>query len=367
MSLATTPRDASAQTAPAGADAHVPWHWKQLLSIDTLPPWLVSLAVHMTAIILLAFASFQIQKLVPPQMEVQAGDAGGMGDYDLGTSDGGQNGDLNVPGDGKPLGGLEDQIAFHDSVQNSFAAPTLDPASLVGLALPSEEPNGKGGKGFAKGGSDGKSIGDGDGSKLGNGTTSLFGVGATGKKFVYVFDRSESMNYQYYTDEPANEFGNIPIRASKAELLASIYELNQKQQFFMIFYNHQPQLYNLYDSPGHPQFATKRNKEKLRESISELRGEGGTNHFNALMMALRLQGDVIYLMTDGEAKDDLLPGELDRIRELNNYRAKINVIQFAKEPRPMSTMVRLAQENGGKHVFIDVTKIGKLARKPGEF
>src|SRR4249919_443854 len=105
MSPATMPRDPSAQSAPSSADARVPWHWNRLLSIDTMPPWLVSLAVHMTAIILLALASFQIQKLVPPQLEVQT-DSGGMGDYDLGTSDGGQNGDLNVPADGKPLGGL---------------------------------------------------------------------------------------------------------------------------------------------------------------------------------------------------------------------------------------------------------------------
>jgi hypothetical protein len=249
-----------------------------------------------------------------------------------------------------------------DHARESFAAGPIAIGPLdLDVAKSRPATTDSGGKGIASG-SDGKSIGSGDGSKLGLGRTSLFGIGSEGKKFVYVFDRSDSMNYQYYTEEPPNEFGNIPVRAAKAELLASIYELNKKQQFFLIFYNQQPQLYSLYESPSRPMFATTEAKRLLREAISELRGEGGTNHLAALQMALRLRPDVIYLMTDGEPKDDLTPAEIEELTKTNRGRAVINVIQFAQVQRPSGTLQILAKENRGKHIFIDITKIGKLAR-----
>src|SRR5262249_40091045 len=75
----------------------------------------------------------------------------------------------------------------------------------------------------------------------------------------------------------------------------------------------QPQLYSLYESPSRPMFATTEAKRLLREAISELHGEGGTNHLAALQMALRLHPDVIYLMTDGEPNDDLTPAQLEEL------------------------------------------------------
>ena len=127
-------------------------------------------------------------------------------------------------------------------------------------------------------------------------------------------------------------------RAAKAELLSSIYELNQRQQFYLIFYNHQPQMYSVYDSPGRPMFATPEVKRLLREAISELVGAGGTNHLAALQMALCFHPDVLYLMTDGEAKDDPPMADIQELTKLNRGRTVINVIQFAQVKRPSSSL-----------------------------
>ena len=53
--------------------------------------------------------------------------------------------------------------------------------------------------------------------------TKLFGLEAQGAKFVYVFDRSGSMG----------ELGGKPLREAKKELLSSLNDLDQRQQFYI--------------------------------------------------------------------------------------------------------------------------------------
>ncbi len=74
----------------------------------------------------------------------------------------------------------------------------------------------------------------------------------------------------------------------------------------------------------------------------------------ALKIALRLQPDVIYLLTDGEEQDDPTPKDLAQIDRINGGGAQINVIQFAGKPRPDSSLVTLAHQNRGKHVVVDL-------------
>ena len=61
-------------------------------------------------------------------------------------------------------------------------------------------------------------------------TAMVFGVSGSGSRFVYVFDRSDSMN----------GFGGKPLRAAKRELVRSIQSLTEKQRFQVIFYNDKP-------------------------------------------------------------------------------------------------------------------------------
>lgn len=58
-------------------------------------------------------------------------------------------------------------------------------------------------------------------------TTEVFGVQGTGSVFVYVFDRSASME----------DLGGRPLRAAKRQLKQSLASLGENQQFQIIFYN----------------------------------------------------------------------------------------------------------------------------------
>jgi hypothetical protein len=176
----------------------------------------------------------------------------------------------------------------------------------------------------------------------------LFGIEAQGDKFVYVFDRSDSMG----------DAGGKPLREAKKQLIASLNDLDQRSQFYLIFYNDQPRLVDL-TSRGRLVFATESNKRQAEEFVSGIQASGGTDHMAALAAALRLQPDVIFLLTDGEEKDDPTPDDLKRIDRINGGGTQINVIQFADAPRPDSSLVKLAHQNRGKHVFVDIKHYGE--------
>jgi hypothetical protein len=178
--------------------------------------------------------------------------------------------------------------------------------------------------------------------------TKIFGVEAQGNKFVYVFDRSDSMGENH----------EARMKAAKEELLNSLHDLDQRQQFYIIFYNEEPRLFDPGVSKGRLVFATDDNKREAERFVASVHPDGGTNHMNALTAALRLRPDVIFLLTDGEAKDDLSAAQLKRIDAINGGSAIINVIQFAPEPRPGCTLVDLAHQNRGQQVFVDVSKLG---------
>jgi von Willebrand factor type A domain len=177
--------------------------------------------------------------------------------------------------------------------------------------------------------------------------TKVFGLEAQGTKFVYVFDRSGSMGEDH----------GKPLKAAKAELLASLADLDEHNQFYIIFYNQEPRLFDGGPAKGQLVFATPENKQAATDFVNSITADGNTNHTSALMAAICLRPDVIFLLTDGEEKDDLTAADLDRIDRLNGGGASINVIQFAPTPRPGSSLVELAKSNRGQNVFIDPAKL----------
>jgi von Willebrand factor type A domain len=183
---------------------------------------------------------------------------------------------------------------------------------------------------------------------LGSAQTEFFGLVAQGNKFVYVLDRSDSMGDNHETK----------MKAAKDELLKSLQGLDERQQFYIISYNETPRLFDPGISKGRLVFATDDNKRRAEQFVAGVHPDGGTNHMAALTAALRLRPDVIFLLTDGEAKDDLSADDLKRIDATNGGSAIINVIQFAPEPRPSSSLVELAHQNRGQQVFVDVNKLG---------
>ncbi len=185
--------------------------------------------------------------------------------------------------------------------------------------------------------------------KGGYARTGVFGVVGEGHKFVYVFDRSGSMDGH----------GGLPLQAAKAELISSLRNLDQVHQFQIIFYNEKPRIFNPSGSPGRLVFATEHNKNLGRQFVLSITAEGATQHEEALASALRMAPDVVFFLTDAD-EPRMSPQQLARLRRLNQI-STIHAIEFGYGPQSdtHNFLVRLAEENGGRHVYIDV---GQLRR-----
>ena len=175
---------------------------------------------------------------------------------------------------------------------------------------------------------------------------SLFGIEAEGYKFVYVFDRSGSM------DAP----GHHALPAVKAELIRSLQTLDSVHQFQIIFYNERPRLFSPTGQPGRLVFGTDQNKRLAENFINSVEADGGTDHEEALMLAIKARPDVIFLLTDGD-DPPLGKRELERIDRFGAG-IIINTIQFGAGPQADAEhfSVKLARQSGGKSAYVDIAK-----------
>jgi len=175
--------------------------------------------------------------------------------------------------------------------------------------------------------------------------TQVFGVRGKGSRFVYVFDRSSSME-------------GAPLAAAKRELIASLQSLQSVHQFQIIFYNQEPHV--MPDFRGRSAamvFADEPGKRLAASFIGSIFAHGATDHMQALRTALSMRPDVIFLLTDAN-EPQLRAGELIKIRQLNPG-TSINAIEFGIGPAAprYNFLQQLAAENGGQHVYVDVTRL----------
>ena len=180
----------------------------------------------------------------------------------------------------------------------------------------------------------------------GRARTSLFGVTGVGYKFVYVLDRSTSMGGS----------GDVALKAVKAELKRSLSRLDTVHQFQIIFYNEKPAVFNPSGVPGRLAFATRVNKDRAERFIESIAADGNTRHDDALKLAVKMRPDVIFFLTDGD-EPKLTRHDLDTIHRMANG-ITIHTIEFGPGPRPAerSILATLAEENGGKYVYVDLSK-----------
>lgn len=175
--------------------------------------------------------------------------------------------------------------------------------------------------------------------------TGIFGLEARGMRFVYVFDRSASMS------EPAGR----PLAVAKRELLRSIGELGDNQQFHIIFYNDRQTVFAPTANRGRPIFASPDNRRAAETFIESIQAEGGTRHYEAIVAATRLAPDAIFVLTDADAGDDLTAEELARLRRMLGG-ARCLVAQFGgEESRRSPRLAQLAADSGGDYRVVDET------------
>ncbi len=217
-------------------------------------------------------------------------------------------------------------------------------ASWCGLAAQAVEPeNGRSG---------GKTLLGSPGEKA---HVSLFGVKAEGSKFVYVLDRSGSTE------------GKL-LAAAKAEILASIENIDDVHQFQLVVYNERPKVFNPAGPNGHLAFGTDANRAEVKKFLGGIEADGGTDHMAALSLAIRMRPDVIFLLTDGD-KPLVTARELARIDRVGPG-IMIHTIQFGDGPPTVSTrcpggqgwMEKLAKQSGGEYRYVDTTKLKAVAK-----
>ncbi len=184
-------------------------------------------------------------------------------------------------------------------------------------------------------------------SQLGFVWTKLFGIEAEGAKFVYVFDRSASMSIAR----------GKPMAAAKKELLASLAPLERVHQFYLIFYNQEARAFQPGADAGKLIFATDVNKQAAEKYINGIQPEGATDHYMALSLALKMRPDVIFLLTDGDAKDDISDAELAQLAKQNATATKIHVIQFTAEFPTGPNLRTLAKDNQGEFKSVSLKEL----------
>jgi len=160
---------------------------------------------------------------------------------------------------------------------------------------------------------------------------SFFGLEARGGKFVYVVDRSGSMRGDKLQD-------------TKAELIRSVHSLTRTMEFFIIFYD---SFYEPMPAPGLIK-ATGPNKNKYLGWVEGINCRGGTEPEEAMLMALSLKPDVIWLLSDGQFSYRAC----EVIRAANpNARIQIHTIAF-HSASGQQMLQRIAKENGGHYQFV---------------
>lgn len=188
-----------------------------------------------------------------------------------------------------------------------------------------------------------------NGSPGGNGvaSTSVFGVEGKGSKFVYLFDRSASME-------------GAPLAAAKRQLLQSVQSLGSVHQFHIVFFNTKTQSFDTADGKGRNAFATDRNKQLAANFVGGITADGGTDRMTALHEAIATSPDVIFFLTD--ADDPISASELAEIGRLNRKaQAAICVIEFGRNaaPSPDNFLMRLASSSGGQYGYINTETLSR--------
>jgi hypothetical protein len=174
---------------------------------------------------------------------------------------------------------------------------------------------------------------------------SVFGVEGTGNKFVYVFDRSASMD-------------GAPLAAAKRQLIKSLESIDEVQQFHILFFNQRIHSFDITGGARRIAFGTERNKKSAARFIKNVTADGGTARFTALKHALAFQPNVIFFLTDADGP--MTPKEMAEIARINErIGAQICVIEFGTaDKRPKSNfLTELAQASNGQYGYVNITKL----------
>lgn len=175
-------------------------------------------------------------------------------------------------------------------------------------------------------------------------TISVFGSGGmTGRKFVFLIDRSNSMG----------SAGLGVLDRAAGQLTAAIAQLEEVHQFQVVAYHHETVV---IDQRALLE-ATAANKSKVSEFIHGLAAFGATEHENGLIAALAFRPDVVVLMSDG-GLPEMTDYQMETVQRMCGKNTRLHCLQFGSGPLQQRNpfMRVLAEQNGGTYKYIDVNE-----------
>jgi hypothetical protein len=198
------------------------------------------------------------------------------------------------------------------------------------------------------GGGGGGSRGSGEGNGIGNGTgdgtgASFFGLSAQGRKFVFVVDASSSMR------RPSHGPERTLFNRVKLEIMDSIQHLSPEQKFYIVFFND-----GFYPMPATSMVAaTEESQARYLRWMSEVPSGGQTDPEGAMQLALQLQPDVVYFLSDGEFRYGLVK----RIAAMNRSGVAIHTVCYGGTEDNNVSLRQIAEQNNGTYHFVPLPAV----------
>ena len=171
----------------------------------------------------------------------------------------------------------------------------------------------------------------GEGKILGGPGASFFGITAGGNNFVFVVDMSGSMRGRRF-------------ERARAELRRTMFSLVEAQKYFIVFYSTQA-----YPMPAAGLLeATKPNLMQTARWLNKIEPMGYTVPLPALLQALDLKPDAVFLLSDGQFD----PLVVDMVM-LNQAATKVPIHTIGFESREGEPVLKaLAARSGGTYRFV---------------
>jgi hypothetical protein len=224
---------------------------------------------------------------------------------------------------GHAAGGQEEQ-----SVEQNFRIEMHDEATDAAPASALVAPTIVGNRGYG-------SIGRGSaGTGLASSAHILPDAPPNARTIVYVIDRSLSMGL------------HGSLKRARTAVLASLQCLPHRTTVQVMVYNREAQILQPTGKIGYLS-VDDATVHAIGEALGSIAPSGTTDHVHALLKALQLRPDLLYLVTDA---DDLSDAEVARITQLNGGRTVIDTIELSSH-RTISDgpLKRLAVLNGGAY------------------
>ncbi|MDA1142521.1 MAG: VWA domain-containing protein [Planctomycetota bacterium] len=163
-------------------------------------------------------------------------------------------------------------------------------------------------------------------------TVEFMNARAFGSRFVYVIDKSGSMSGKR-------------LEYAKNALLSSLSQYSGNTAFFIIFYDTE-----VHEMPANELLpATAENLDDCTKWIRGIKAGGKTNPSRAIIRALDLAPDAVFLLSDGLFHDSF-PAMIQALND-TDHPVVINTIAFMSD-EGAEVLTKIAEQSGGQYVFV---------------